>query len=325
MDFLPDGRIIVTERDGRLRTVTPDGVVSAPINGVPAVFAEGQGGLLDVGVSPKFASDSTIYISYAEPGPNDTASTAVARATLKGDSLQNVEIIFRQLPKVQSFAHFGSRFVFTETGDIFITLGERGKREQSQDLSSHLGKFIRLNSKGEVPQDNPFIGRADARPEIWSYGHRNMQGAAINPWTKQVWTSEHGAQGGDELNIPEKGKNYGWPVITWGIDYNGSKIGEGTEKQGMEHPVYYWTPSIAPSGMAFYSGSKLPRWKGSLFVGSLKFSCLIRLTLSGNKVTSEERLLTEIGDRIRDVRQGPDELLYVLTDMPNGRILRISP
>lgn len=324
--FLPDGRALVTERAGRLRLVSLDtGKVSTPLKGVPEVWAFGQGGLLDVAISPSFVTDNLVYLSYSEPGDNNTASTAVMRGELFGDEIKNPKVIFRQVPKVQSGVHFGSRLVFGPDGKLFVALGERGQKALSQDLRTHYGKVVRISSDGTVPSDNPFVNDPGVKPEIWSYGHRNQQGAAINPDTGLLWTCEHGAQGGDEINIPGRGKNYGWPVITWGIDYDGSKIGEGTAKDGMEQPLYYWNPSIAPSGMTFYTGSKLEKWKGSLFIGSLKFGYLARLTLRGSEIVSEERLLTEVKERIRAVVQGPDDLLYVLTDSSNGRVLRISP
>jgi glucose/arabinose dehydrogenase len=323
--FLPDGRKLVTERSGQLRIVEADGRLSAPLANVPAVYARGQGGLLDVALDPQFEQNRTLYLSYAEPGAGG-ASTAVARARLEEGQLADVRLIFRQEPKVQGSNHFGSRLVFARDGTLFVTLGERyAYRERAQDLSTDLGKIVRLNSDGSVPPDNPFVARPGVRPEIWSYGHRNVQGAAIHPSTGALWTNEHGAQGGDEINIPRAGLNYGWPVITLGIDYDGSKIGEGKAKPGMEQPIYSWTPSIAPSGMAFYTANVFPNWRGNLFVGSLKFGLLVRLELAGESVTSEERLLEKIGERIRDVRSGPDGRLYLLTDSANGRLLRLDP
>jgi glucose/arabinose dehydrogenase len=323
--FLPDGRMLLTERSGQLRIVEAGGQLSAPLGNVPAVYARGQGGLLDIALDPQFEQNRTLYLSYAEPGDGG-ASTAVARARLEEGRLADVGVVFRQEPKVQGSNHFGSRLVFARDGTLFVTLGERyAYRERAQDLSTDLGKIVRINRDGSVPRDNPFVGRPGVRPEIWSYGHRNVQGAAIHPSTGVLWTHEHGAQGGDELNIPRAGLNYGWPVITLGVDYDGSKIGEGKEKPGMEQPIYSWTPSIAPSGMAFYTANVFPNWRGSLFVGSLKFRLLVRLELDGDAVTSEERLLEAIGERIRDVRSGPDGKLYLLTDSPNGRLLRIDP
>lgn len=328
--FLPDDRMLVTERPGRLRIVRPDGSLSEPVRGTPEVFANGQGGLLDVALDPGFVGNQLIYLSYAEPGEGDVAGTAVARGRLvEGTdgqaSLENLEVIFRQQPKVSGNYHFGSRLVFMPNGTLFVTLGERNQRDRAQKLNEDLGKLVRINPDGSIPRDNPFVGRRDARPEIWSLGHRNSQGAAINPATGQLWTHEHGAKGGDEINIPEAGKNYGWPIITYGRDYTGLPIGEGTSKPGLEQPVYYWDPSIAPSGMAFYTGSVFPAWRGDLFVGALAGQILVRLELDGNKVTHEERLLEDLGERIRDVRQGPDGKLWLLTDNTDGRVLRLDP
>jgi glucose/arabinose dehydrogenase len=323
--FLPDGRMLVTERPGRLRVVSADGTVSPPLSGVPEVRAGGQGGLLDVVLAPDFATSRVLYLSYSEPGALGAAGTTVARARLGERGLVDVRPVFQQQPKVRSGVHFGSRLVFAPDGNLFITTGERGRRDDSQDLGRHLGKVIRVRPDGSVPPDNPFVKQPGARPEIWSYGHRNLQGAAIHPETGRLWTVEHGAMGGDEVNIPVRGGNYGWPVITYGRDYSGATIGEGTARAGMEQPVHYWDPSIAPSGMAFYTGDRFPEWRGSLFVGSLKFGFLARLTLEGDRVVGEERLLQGLGDRVRDVRQGPDGFLYLLTDESDGRILRLEP
>jgi glucose/arabinose dehydrogenase len=324
--FLPDGRLLVTERPGRLRIVGRDGRLSSPVAGVPDVYASGQGGLLDVVLDPKFNENRTIYLSFAEAGEGG-AGTAVARAQLGDGRLENVRVIYRQLPKVRGGAHFGSRIVFRRDGTMFITQGDRlSYREQVQDLQSLLGKVVRINSDGSIPKDNPFVGRSDARPEIWSYGHRNVQSAALHPDTGALWTVEHGARGGDELNHPEAGKNYGWPVISYGREYSGLPIGRGiTSKAGMEQPVYYWDPVIAPSGMAIYTGDKYPGWKGSYFIGSLTPGALVRLTLQNGRVTREERYLGDLNERIRDVRQGPDGLLYIATDSPDGRVLRLDP
>lgn len=324
--FLPDGRLLVTERPGRLRLVDPNGRLSDPLTGVPAVQAKGQGGLLDVAVDPRFADNKLVYLSYAEPSDAGTAGTAVARGRLTAEGLEQVEVIYRQQPKVKGANHFGSRLVFARDGTLFVTQGDRyDYREQAQDLSSGLGKIVRIHPDGSVPRDNPFVGRDGSRPEIWSYGHRNIQAAALHPDTGQLWTVEHGARGGDELNHPEAGKNYGWPVITYGVDYTGLRIGEGTAKPGMEQPVYYWDPVIAPSGMTFYTGELFPQWKGSILVGSLKPGLLVRLTIAGGQVSSEERYLGELGERIRNVRQAPDGSLYLLTDSPDGQILRLIP
>lgn len=324
--FLPDGRLLVTERPGRLRIVGMDGRVSEPLAGVPQVSARGQGGLLDVALDPRFAENRLVYLSYAEPGERGTAGTAAARARLGDNRLENVQVIYRQHPKVSGTAHFGSRLVFARDGTLFITQGDRyNEKKQAQDLSSGIGKIVRINPDGSVPRDNPFVNRRGARPEIWSYGHRNVQAAALDPESGQLWTVEHGARGGDELNNPQAGKNYGWPVITYGVDYSGMKIGEGTAKPGMEQPVYYWDPVIAPSGMTFYTGDVFRSWKGSAFVGSLTPGLLVRLTLQNGRVTLEERYLADLRERIRDVQQGPDGLLYLVTDSSDGRVLRVTP
>ncbi|HEV8265605.1 MAG TPA: PQQ-dependent sugar dehydrogenase [Gemmatimonadales bacterium] len=323
--FLPDGRMLVTERPGRLRIVERDGRLSPPLDGVPDVYAEGQGGLLDVALAPDFARTSMIYLSYAEPGDGGAAGTAVARARLGERSLENLEVVFRQQPKVTGGAHFGSRLAFARDGNLFITTGDRQRREYVQDLARLQGKVIRIRPDGTVPADNPFVAAGGARSPIWSYGHRNLQGAAIHPATGALWTVEHGAMGGDELNAPKGGKNYGWPVITYGRDYSGASIGEGTAKPGMQQPVHYWDPSIAPSGLMFYTGDRFPGWTGSLFVGALGFRLLVRLELDGERVTAEERLLQDFGERIRDVRQGPDGYIYLLTDDDAGRIWRLEP
>ena len=324
--FLPDGRMLVTERPGRLRIVDRDGRLSEPVANVPKVVVRGQGGLLDVAVDPQFAENQAVYLSYAEPGDGRTAGTAVARAQLRDGRLEDVRILYRQQPKVDGTGHFGSRLVFARDGTLFVTQGERfNYSDQAQDLTSDLGKVVRIAVTGGIPRDNPFVNRRDARPEIWSYGHRNVQAAALHPDTGQLWITEHGARGGDELNHPEAGKNYGWPVISYGVHYSGLKIGEGTAKAGMEQPVYYWDPVIAPSGMAFYTADALPGWKGSLLIGSLRPGGLVRLTLENGRVAREERHLAELGERIRDVRQGPDGLVYLLTDNSDGRILRVLP
>ena len=322
--FLPEGRMLVTERPGRMRIVARDGSLSASLAGVPQVAAQGQGGLLDVVTDREFAANRTIYFCYSEPGEGG-AGMAVARARLGEKSIEDVRIIFRQQPKARGGAHFGCRIVQSRDGLLFITAGERYQRDRAQELSVHLGKVIRIRADGSVPPDNPFVNRAGALPEIWSYGHRNPQGAALHPVTGALWVHEHGARGGDEINIPEAGKNYGWPVITHGIDYSGAPIGIGKSAPGMEPPRYFWVPSIAPSGMAFYTGDAFPAWKGNLFVGALAGQRLVRLELDGVAVQHEERLLGELSERIRDVRAGPDGLIYVLTDSSSGRILRIEP
>jgi len=324
-DFERDGRMLVTERIGQLRVVTTKGVLSKPIAGVPKVDSRSQGGLLDVALDPKFAENQLVYLSYSEPGEGGNG-TAVARARLEGDKLTGLQVIFRQQPKVDSTKHFGSRLVFARDGRLFITLGERqSRRDEAQNLGSHLGKVVRIEADGKVPPDNPFVNTPGALPEIWSYGHRNVQGAALEPASGVLWTHEHGPQGGDELNIDEAGKNYGWPVITYGREYvTGGKIGEGTAKEGMEQPLRYWVPSIAPSGMAFLTSDRYPGWKGSLFIGSLRAQALVRLELDGRSVVREERLLTNLFERFRDVRQGPDGWLYLLTDNEDGRIIRLE-
>jgi glucose/arabinose dehydrogenase len=329
MAFLPDGRVVVTERPGRMRLIATDGKVSAPLRGVPAVAAGGQGGLLDVALSPDFAVSKQIFFSYAEPRQTGGSATSVARARLElegdGGRLDDVKVIFRQQPATLGSMHFGSRLAFARDGNLFVALGERFQRDKAQDLGTHYGKVVRIRPDGSVPPDNPFVNKRGAWPEIWSYGHRNVQAAAIHPATGRLWTVEHGARGGDEVNIPLAGRNYGWPVITYGRDYSGLKIGEGTAKAGMEQPVYYWDPSIAPSGMAFYTGSLFPGWKGNLFVGALRGQALHRLVLDGERVVGEEALLRDLGERIRDVRSGPDGALWLLTDNPAGRVLRVVP
>jgi glucose/arabinose dehydrogenase len=325
--FLPDGRLLVTERPGRMRIVSSSGELSEPIEGVPAVHAEGQGGLLDVIIGPDFARDRTIYFSYSEPTDRG-ARTAVARAELDPQALRltNLKVIFAQRDDPDGRHHWGSRLVFDRDGMLFVTLGERFfLRDRAQSLGSHLGKIVRIAPDGSVPPDNPFVGKDGALPEIWSYGHRNVQGAALHPATGVLWSHEHGPQGGDEVNVGKPGANYGWPEITYGRDYvTGARIGEGTERADVEPPAHYWVPSIAPSGMAFYTGDAFPAWKGSLFVGALKAKLLVRLELDGDRVVREERLLDEVGSRIRDVRQGPDGRLYLL-DETGGRILRLDP
>ncbi len=334
--FLPEGRFLVTERPGRLRVVEADGRLNPPVAGVPAVAATGQGGLLDVVLDSGFAANRTVYVCYAEPAGDGTSgnSTALARARLSDDRtrLEDVRVIFSQRPKVASRLHFGCRIVEAmkggrPDGTLFLALGERFSRMQdAQTLDNHHGKVVRVGKDGRVPPDNPFVGRPGALPEIWSYGHRNPQGATLGP-DGRLWMHEHGPQGGDEINRPEPGLNYGWPVITFGEQYGGGPIGAGiTAKAGMEQPLHHWTPSIAPSGMAFLTSDRYgPAWRGSLFVGSLKFQFLNRVELSGTRVVGEERLLSDLGERIRDVRQGPDGYLYVLTDNAKGRLLRLAP
>ena len=325
--FLPDGRMLVTERPGRMRLVTPEGQLSPPLKGVPEVFVSGQGGLLDVIIDKSYAQNKTIYFCFAER-TGGGGRTAVARAKLNDGNgrLDEVKVIFRQEGALSSGNHYGCRIVQANDGNLFVTLGEHfSYRDEAQNLGNHLGKLIRITPDGAAPADNPFVGRAGAKPEIWSYGHRNEQGLAINPASGDLWEIEHGPRGGDEVNIIGKGKNYGWPVIGYGIDYSGARIHESTAKDGMEQPIKYWVPSIAPSGMTFYTAELFPRWAGSLFTGALAGRMLVRLSLNGNTVTGEERLLQNLNERIRDVRQGPDGALWLLTDNSAGRILRVSP
>lgn len=334
MTWLPDGRMLVTERAGRLRIVAKDGTLSAPVEGLPAVDARGQGGLLDVTLSPTYAEDNLIYWTYAEPreGGNGTAA-ARGRLVIDGVTarVEAVQVIWRMTPTLDSVQHFGSRLVFAPDGLLFITTGERSileGRRQAQDLASAFGKVIRVRPDGSVPKDVPlaFALSSHAVNGLWSYGHRNLQAAAINPWTGKLWTVEHGPKGGDELNIPRAGKDYGWPTITYGEEYSGQPIGDGvTARTGMEQPVYYWDPVIAPSGMAFYDAALFPAWKGSLFIGGLSSRKLVRLTLDGDRVVGEEWLLRDLKARIRDVRVGPDGAVYVATDDGDGKILKLVP
>jgi glucose/arabinose dehydrogenase len=324
--FLPDGRMLVTERPGRMRVVAPGGELGAPLAGLPKIEVGGQGGLLDVAVDPQFASNALVYWSYSEPGDGGN-STAVARARLDGNRLTDVQVIFRQQPKYSSSSHFGSRLVFARDGTLFVTLGDRfARRDDAQTLGTHHGKVVRIDrATGKAPPDNPFVGKGGALPEIWSYGHRNVQGAALHPDTGELWTHEHGPQGGDELNVDLAGRNYGWPVITYGRNYGtGTKIGEGTERADVQPPLTYWVPSIAPSGMAFVTSDRYPGWKVSLFIGALRGAHLVRLELDGRKVVARESMLTQLNERIRDVRQGPDGWLYLLTDSSDGRIVRLE-
>lgn len=325
--FLPDGNMLVTEKPGRMRIVSPAGTLGDPLQGLPKIYNQGQAGLLDVVLAPDFSTSKKIYFSYSEPGEKGKNSTAVSFATLNGNKLENVTRIFSQQPKIDSNNHFGSRLVWKEDGTLFITLGDRySEKDKAQTLDNHQGKVIRINADGSAPKDNPFVKTPGALPEIWSYGHRNIQGAAINPLTKKLWTGEHGPQGGDELNIDEAAKNYGWPVITYGENYGGGKIGEGTHKEGMEQPVHKWVPSIATAGFLFYTGDKFPQWKNNILLTSLKEQSLVRLVLDGDKIVKEERLLkNELGQRLRSVIQGPDGLIYLVTDESKGKILQVSP
>jgi glucose/arabinose dehydrogenase len=326
---LPDGDLLVTEKPGRLRIVSAAGELGPPIAGVPAVDARGQGGLLDVALSPAFESDRTIYWSYAEPRQGGNG-TAVARGVLSADrrSLEQVRVIFRAMPSYDGTMHYGSRLTFGPDGMLYITLGERSDapmRRYAQQLDSHLGKIVRVKLDGSAPADNPFVGQANARPEIWTLGHRNVQAAAFDPQGR-FWVVEHGARGGDELNLIVKGKNYGWPLVAYGEEYSGRPIpGAVTARPGYEQPVYYWDPVIAPSGAQFYTGDAFPAWRGSLFTGGLEAEALVRLTLDNDRVTGEEHLLADRGQRVRDVRQGPDGALYVVTDEANGELWKIAP
>jgi aldose sugar dehydrogenase len=326
--FLPDGRMLVTEKPGRLRIAEADGRLLEPVTGLPRIAARGQGGLLDVALDPDFRQNRLVYLSFAEDRGERRAGTSVARGRLSDDgtALESVQVIFRQEPSYTGNNHWGSRLVFDRSGNLFVTLGDRfDLRDQAQNPANHIGKIVRTRPDGSAAADNPFLNREDARPEIWSLGHRNVQAAALNPATGELWTVEHGARGGDEVNIPGKGRNYGWPVISYGVHYSGEKIGEGTRKPGLEQPAFYWDPSVAPSGMAFYTGDKFPAWRGSILVGALAGKLVSRLETSGNKVTGEERMLQNLGERIRDVRQGPDGFIYLLTDSSQGRILRMKP
>lgn len=328
--FLPDGKgILVTERAGNLRIISAEGKVGAPLGGVPEVWAKGQGGLLDVVLSPTFKQDRMVYLSYAEGGGEEgKAGTAVGRGRLSADNakIEDFNVIFRQQPKLSTANHFGSRLVFDRDGYLFIALGENNQRPTAQDLDKLQGKLVRILPDGTVPKDNPFVGQANVRPEIWSFGHRNQQGAALNPWTGELWTNEHGPRGGDEINIPKAGKNYGWPIATHGINYTLMPIPEaqGEHVEGMVDPHHVWEKSPAISGMAFYDNPRFKPWEHSVFIGALASQELIRLQLDGDKVVHEERLLGELDARIRDVRVGPDGYLYVLTDAEDGALLKVG-
>lgn len=322
--FLPDRRLLVTERPGRIRIIDAHGTVSPPLKGVPQVAAVGQGGLLDVVLAPDFSQSRRIYFSVAEPRDGGNG-TSVARAKLGDSELTDVEVIFRQVPAVDSSGHFGSRLVFARDGSLFVTLGERQLKHftiRAQDLESHFGKIVRIKPDGAAAPDNPFLTVPGAKPEIWSYGHRNIQGAALHPETGELWITEHGPKGGDELNRSKPGANYGWPLVTHGIAYNGDKIGVGEQRVGIEPPVHYWVPSIGTTGLTFYTGNRFPKWRDQLFAGGL-YGMVVRLELRDKRVVHEERL--EFGQRIRDVREGPDGLLYVLTDSPRGEVLSVAP
>jgi glucose/arabinose dehydrogenase len=335
LTFLPSGKILVTEKPGRLRVVGKDGTLSPAVTGLPAVDARGQGGLLDVLIDRQFASNQLIYWSYSEPGENQVNNTAVARGKFVDGAeprVENVQVIYHQAPAMNSTLHFGGRLVWNRDGTLFITQGDRSiipGRMQAQQMDSLLGKIVRINADGTIPKNNPFVGKEGVRPEIWSIGHRNAQAATLHPTTGELWEVEHGTRGGDELNISRKGKDYGWPTIAYGIEYQGAPItGNITAKEGMEQPLYYWDPVIAPSGMMFYTGNLFPEWKGSLFIGGMVTKNLVRLDVKGDRVVSEERLLKDLqpeAERIRDVEQGPDGSIYLLTDNAKGRVLRIVP
>ncbi len=323
--FLPGGEFLVTERPGRLLLIGREGAATQSISGLPVIREQGQGGLLGIALHPDFEGNGWVYLSYAGKGRGGYG-TEVIRGRLEGRQLRNVKTIFKALPKSGGGRHFGSRLLFAPDGTLFISLGERGERPAAQNLGDHRGSLIRVNDDGSIPEDNPFVSRAGLRPEIYSYGHRNIQGMVLNPFSGDIWTHEHGPQGGDEINIIKPGSNYGWPTITYGVNYGiGTKIGEGPHKPGMTQPIQKWVPSIAPSGMAFYTGDRFPNWKGDLFVGSLKFELLVRLELQGNRIVGEERMLQGQYGRIRDVVQGPDGYLYLLTDERRGRLLKLTP
>jgi aldose sugar dehydrogenase len=324
--FFPDGRALITERPGRLRILERDGRLGEPISGLPAFYTSGQGGLLDVAIDPDFARSRLVFFSFAEPREDDMNGTAVGRGRLEGNRLEDMRVIFHQQPAMKSTYHFGSRLVFAKDGTLFVTMGDRNiGRDKVQDLGTDIGKIARIDRDGKPPADNPFLNKAGARPELWSVGHRNVQGAALNPETAELWTVEHGPKGGDELNRTLGGRNYGWPMVTYGREYSGAKITDRTEAPGMESPVHHWVPSISPSGLLFYTGNGIPRWRGNLFVGALSAKQLVRLEMSGNRVVHEERLFGNLGHRIRDVEQGPDGALYILTDEDAGSLLRIVP
>ena len=322
--FLPDGRMLVTERPGRLRIVADGWLVPEPVAGVPEVWDEGQGGLLDVALHPGFAENGLVYLSYSSPDDDDDAATAVARGRLVGDRLDDVEEIYVALPRDDNGRHFGSRLVFAD-GYLFVTAGDRGDSDRAQELDDPAGSIIRLHDDGRVPEDNPFVGTAGVRPELYSVGHRNPQGMTLEAATGRIYAIEHGPKGGDELNLIEPGVNYGWPVITHGKSYMGFKIGEGTRKEGMAQPVHYWVPSISPSGLMIYDADRFPAWRGSFFAGALSGELLVRLEVAGGRVVVEERMLEDLEERFRDVRQGPDGLIYLLTDHPDGMLLRLEP
>jgi len=323
--FLPDGRVLVTEKDGRLRSITGGRLDAQPIEGLPRTERYGQGGLLEVAIHPQFEKNQLVYLSYSARAA-DGVGTELARARLAGNRLEDLQVLFRQSPKGHAGQHFGGRIVFDRDGYLYLTLGDRGEMQRAQLPDDHAGSVIRLHDDGRVPKDNPFVKKSGWKPEKFTLGNRNMQGAALHPMTGELWTHEHGPQGGDEVNIIRAGVNYGWPVITYGRNYGiGTKIGEGTEKEGMAQPLHKWVPSIAPSGMAFYTGDKFPRWRGNLFVGALRDRMLVRLVVDGKQVLKEERLLKNAIGRIRDVRMGPDGFLYLLNDDSDAALYRLEP
>jgi aldose sugar dehydrogenase len=320
--FLPDGRVLVTERAGEIRIVKDGKLLDEKIQNVPAVYAQGQGGLMDIVLHPKYASNGWIYLSYSKPGIGG-GGTVIARAKLQGNSITNIEELFTALPFTSSGVHFGSRIVFDENNFMFFSSGERGSMNNSQKLDNHLGKILRLHDDGKIPTDNPFVNTPGAKKEIWSYGHRNPQGLVYDLSTKTLWSHEHGPRGGDELNMVQKGKNYGWPVISYGINYDGTTITELTEKEGMEQPVYQWTPSIAPCGMALVTGNRYPNWKGNILVGALAHTHVARVELSGKTYSKQEKLLDKVG-RVRAVVESPDGYIYVATESP-GMLMKLIP
>ena len=322
MAFLPDNRLLVTERAGNLRILGKDNKLSKPLKGTPKVFSKGQGGLLDVALDPDFQENRLVYLSYSEPGENGTASTALGRGRLEGEELKDFTVIFRQDPKIKGPNHFGSRIVFTPDGYLMLTLGERFKGEPAQNLSNHMGTIVRIYPDGTVPKDNPFVGRPNAQDEIWSYGHRNIESAAIDPSTGKFWVAEMGPMGGDELNQPEAGKNYGWPVVSWGKHYNGKEIPNPTTRPEFADAKIHWTPTISPSGMVFYTGSMYPEWQGSMLIGGLTASGIVRVQLKGEQAEEVERIPLAV--RTRDVEQAPDGSIYVLTDENDGKVLRLK-
>jgi aldose sugar dehydrogenase len=324
VDFLPDGRMLVTEKPGRLRVVS-NGKLSEPVTGLPKIKEKGQGGLLDIALDPDYKNNQIIYLSYSAKGKGGIG-TEVVKGKLIGNELKDTQVIFKLLPKTNTGYHFGSRLLFAKDGSLFVTLGDRGDKDRAQDISDHAGSLIHINKDGSVPENNPFVNSSNAKPEIYTYGNRNMQGIAMHPETGEVWTVEHGPQGGDELNLMKPGVNYGWPVITYGANYGtGTKIGEGTEKEGMEQPIHRWVPSIATSSLLFYTGDKFPNWNINAFISSLKFGQLARLEMQGNKVIKEERIINGKVGRIREVQQGLDGYIYIITDESNGRLLRLKP